>query len=87
MAFQSSTNSLADCDGFYDHLSGKPWQEIFKCELTEVEMGVQCEIKLQSTIYNLISIRQITRFLLEDAIISRKTNMCSGSAKQKRGNG
>ena len=37
-------------------------------------------------IYNLISIPQITRFLLEDLIISRKTGRCSGSAKPKRRN-
>ena len=37
--------------------------------------------------YNLISIPQITRALLEDTIISSKTNPCSGSTKQKRSNG
>ena len=37
-------------------------------------------------IYNLISIPQITRFLLEDLIISRKTGQCIGSAKPKRSN-
>ena len=36
-------------------------------------------------IYNFISVPQITLFLLEDAIISSKTNSCSGSTKQKIG--
>ena len=38
-------------------------------------------------IYNLIFVPQITLFLLEDAIISSKTNPCIGSTKQKRSNG
>ena len=42
---------------------------------------------INAQIYNLISVPEITRFLLEDAIISSKTNPCSGSTKQKRSNG
>ena len=34
-------------------------------------------------IYNLIFVPQVTRFLLEDTIISCKTNWCSGSTKLK----
>ena len=36
-------------------------------------------------IYNLISVPQITYFLLENAIISSKRNPCSSSTKQKIG--
>ena len=43
--------------------------------------------KVNTRIYNLNSVPQITWFLPEDAIISSKTNPCSGSKKQKRGNG
>ena len=28
----SDDHNLADDDGFYDHLNGKPWQEIFKAK-------------------------------------------------------
>ena len=38
-------------------------------------------------IYSLILVLQITRFLLEDAIILSKTNLCSSSTKEKRSNG
>ena len=42
--------------------------------------------KLNTRIYNLISVPKITQFLLEDTIISSKTNPPSGSMKQKRSN-
>ena len=38
-------------------------------------------------IYNLISITQITRFLLGEAIISSKTDPHNGSKKEKRNYG
>ena len=38
-------------------------------------------------IYNLIYVPRTTSFSLEDAILSSKTNPCSGSTKLKRSNG
>ena len=42
---------------------------------------------LNARICNLISVPQITHFLLEDAIIPSKINPCNGSTKKKRING
>ena len=38
-------------------------------------------------IYNLTSVWQITRFLLEDAIISSRINSRTGNTRRKRSNG
>ena len=38
-------------------------------------------------IYNLTSASQITRFLLEDAIISSRINPLTGNTRRKRSNG
>ena len=43
-------------------------------------------IHVNTRIYNLNSVPQITQFSLADAIISSKTNPCSGSKKHKRCN-
>ena len=52
-----------------------------------IKPKIDSQSRDNTRIYTLISVPQITRFLLEDAIILSKTNLCSGSAKQKRSNG
>ena len=52
-----------------------------------VLVNSSCIIAVNTRIYNLISVLQITYFLLEDAIVSSKAKPCSGSMKQKRSNG
>ena len=52
-----------------------------------IKPKIDSQSRDNTRIYTLISVPQITRFLLEDAIILSKTNPCSGSAKQKRSNG
>ena len=42
---------------------------------------------IKSQVYNLVSVPQITRFLLRDAIISSKTDPHNGSEKEKRSYG
>ena len=42
---------------------------------------------MNTRIYNLISVPQITRILLGDAIISSKTDLRNGSKKEKRSYG